>query len=144
MIFIISKFDMQARTASEVNPTKLEVKSIEEYKQEGAPLHLYSLTQAGFSKREKQQRTKKGEVVVVQSFTLSWSSSILRKFCGVFSLVVSPRKIFFLLCSYVFVHVVILVIFQCLIFLRYHLSNLRKFNISLCKKLRVTSTTSLY
>ena len=43
-------------------------------------------------------------------FTLLWLSSILRKFCRVFSLVVSPRKIFMFLCSYVYVLVVISVI----------------------------------
>ena len=60
---------MQARKTSEVGPTKLEVRSTEEYKQGGAPVHLLSLTQAGFSKREKQQRTKKEEVVVVWVYT---------------------------------------------------------------------------
>ena len=78
---------MQAQTANEVGPTKLEVKSTEEYKQEGASLHLYSLTQADFSKREKQQRTKKEEVIVWSFYTILvkfYDEEVLRGFfpCG--------------------------------------------------------------
>ena len=49
-------------------------------------------------KREKNKCSKKKKEVVVLGFTLLWLSSILRKFCGVFSLLVCPRKIFVFLC----------------------------------------------
>ena len=78
-------------------PIRLEVKSTKEYKQGGTPLHLYSLTQVVLQEREElvcQKEVRSSSL----GFTLLQLRSILRKFCGVLSLVVSPRKIFVFLC----------------------------------------------
>ena len=53
-------------------------------------------------------------------FTLSWSNSILRKFCRVFSLVVSLRKIF------VFSYVFVLVFLSVILFLCYDIMMLNR------------------
>ena len=58
---------------------------------------MYSLTQAVLKEREILVHQKE-ERSSCLGFTLLWLSSILRKFCEVFSLVVSLRKIFVFLC----------------------------------------------
>ena len=90
-------------------------------------LPSFVLTHSSCSQQEREVvvRQKEGSISCL-SFTLHWLSSMLRKFCRVFSLVVSHRKISMFLCSYVFVHVVLSVIFQWLIVLRYHLSKFGK------------------
>ena len=99
------QLDKLAQPASEVSPTELELKSTEEYKYRGSPLHLYSLSQAVLKESEELVHQKEVRSSCL-GFTLFWSRSILRKFCRVFSLMVSPRKISVFLFSYVFVNAV--------------------------------------
>ena len=81
---------------------------------------MHSLTQVVLQEREILVRQKE-ERSICLGFTLLWLSSILRKFCGVLSLVGFLEEDICVLCvTMLFVLSVILLV---KIILRYHLSN---------------------
>ena len=75
----------------------------------GAALILTYRTQV-LSWRERERKSllwKMRNYSCCWDFTLSWSNSILRKFCGIFSLVVSLRKISMFSCVDVLVFLLV-------------------------------------
>ena len=111
----------------QVGPARFRSSQESNINSEAPPSFVHTLLKQ-FCKGEKDKCARQKEEKLSWGFTLLWLSSILRKFCVVFSLVVSPRKIFVFLCSCVSMLVVLSVILLVKIVLRYHLSNLRKLN----------------